>query len=165
MRRRLLAAALLSLAAGCHPTTPKQPAEDGNGVHIAAGDGDGKGHVAISIPGFGGKVTLPDMNLGRHVDLDGIALAPDTAVHSIDVDARNQGRDGGEGEVRIGFTSPRAAEALIGWYRDQAGRAGFSGVTAGGGSLSADKGTRHFALSVGPKDGGSAGTITMRGGD
>lgn len=138
-------------------------------VHIAMNVADGADHVSLDIPGFDARLALPNIDLGKHMDLDGIRLAPDTAVHDVDVSGHDRdGGSGGEeggGSVRIGFTSPRPPSALADYYRRSAGAAGYDAIAGSGGALTATKGGRHFALTAEPAGSGSKGTIVMSGSD
>ena len=161
MRAAPPAAALLLLLAGCDPAPGRHAAARDDAVHITAADGADGNHVSVSIPGFDAKVALPGIDLGRHVDMDGIRLAPGTAVKGVDV-TDHDGAEGG-GQVRIAFTSAQAPDALLRWYGDQAAKAGYGAVNGSAGALSASKGDKRFALTVAPQSGGSAGTITITG--
>lgn len=170
MRKRLILISLPLLAlAACHGKIDIGDA-DGNdseaNVHIAMGDAaGGNGSVAIDAPGFKANVSLPDINIGGHVDLDGIKLAPGTKVSGMNVDARDNGGDGDSGVVRMRFTDPQAPSAILDHYAKSAVDAGYGDVTRTGTSLTARKGEKTFSVETAPEGGGSRGTITITGKD
>lgn len=164
--RMAIAAALLPLAA-----CGRAPGRAGDGdadragsVHIATGEDGGRDRISVDIPGFAGQVALPRLDLGRHIDLDGIRLAPGTVVRAIDITGRDAGGAGG-GRVRLRFANPRPPAALADYYRRSAAAAGFAPLAAGPGAVAAAKGGKRFALAVAPHGAGSEGTITMSGED
>lgn len=152
----LLAPALL---AGCHPDRPS--GDHGKSVRIAADgeDGGDGGHVVVEMPGVDAKIALPGLDLARHVDLDGIQLAPGTRVTTIDV-----GDKGERGRVLLAFTNPGAAPALLDQYRRSAERAGYRVTAFGPAALTAQKGAKRFALAVTAAGAGTRGTIGLGGG-
>ena len=159
-------ASLLALAA-CGGSVKRADRDPGDtSVHIAMDQGGDRNRISVNIPGFDAKVALPMVDLGRHVDLDGIKLAPDTHVSNIDVAARDgeQGNEG-SGRVRLSFASPQAPDALIAYYRRAATDAGYGGVTASGAAMSATRRDKTFALTVTPAGTGSRGVITVGGKD
>ncbi len=169
----LASAAALLLLSACHANVEigDDAKNDGDNVHIAMKKGDDKSRVSLDVPGFSAKISLPDLNMGAHMDMDGIKLAPDTDVTSLDIDG-HEGKgdhdgDGGhdKGEVRMAFTNPGTPASLIDYYRKAASDAGYTGVAATANGLSATKGAKQFALSVSPDGKGSRGAITMTGGD
>jgi hypothetical protein len=114
------------------------------------------------VPGLSADVTLPGINLGGHIDMDGIALAPDTDVRTVDV----RGDDGaGDDRVKLDFTNPGSPTSLIEYYRKAARDAGYTAVAATATGVSAAKGKKQFALSVAPEAKGSRGRIVMSGAD
>ena len=173
-------AALLPLVAlaACHASVNvSDDAGDGGGnVHIAMGDAAkdgagkdnadrdaGKNTVSLKVPGFSANVTLPKLDLGGHVDLDGIRLAPGTDVRTVDVQGDEKKAGDDTGNVRIAFTHPGTPASLIAYYDKATTDAGYHGVTAGAGGVSATKGDKQFALSVAPDGAGSRGAITLHG--
>lgn len=158
----MLAGAMLLGA--CHARADLADARgNGQSVRIAVDDAGGGDNMSVAIPGFDAKLALPSFDLGRHVDLDGIRLAPDTKVSGIDVAAHDAGGKDDEGRVVLGFASPRAPAALIDYYRREADRAGYGSIAAGADTLKATKGAKRFALAVSPERAGSRGTITVTG--
>jgi hypothetical protein len=161
---------LLALAA-CHADVDVSDvgnSQSGDNVHVAMKD-DGKGGSAVSVkvPGFNADVSLPQIDLGGHVDLDGITLAPKTKVGGIDVNAHDTGPGdkNGEGKVQLSFTNPDAPAALIDHYARSALDAGYGAIARTGSSLTAQKAEKNFALEVVPDGSGSRGTITISGKD
>jgi hypothetical protein len=163
----LAAAAAGLLLSACHASVNigDDGDEKGGNVHMAmGGDGD-KDRVTLDVPGFSAKLSLPDLKLGSHMDMDGIKLAPDTDVKSLDINGRDKGGDGDRGEVRMAFTNPGPPAALIDYYRKAAADAGFAGIAATATGVSAAKGAKRFAMSIAPEGKGSRGAITMTGGE
>jgi hypothetical protein len=161
-----LAAALLLSA--CHASVKigDDEKDAGDNVHLAMGDAKGnKDHISLDVPGFSAKISLPDMNLGGHMDLDGIKLAPDTDVKSMDITGDDKGSSGddGSGTVRMEFTNPGTPASLIDYYRKAATDAGYGGVAATATGVSATKEGKQFAMSIAPAAKGSRGAITMTG--
>jgi hypothetical protein len=160
------AAALLMLSA-CHANVEiaDDAKGDGDNVHIAMKGGDEKNRVSLDVPGFSAKISLPDLNMGAHMDMDGIKLAPDTDVTSLDINGHDGDAGKDKGEVRMAFTNPGTPASLIDYYRKAATDAGFAGVAATATGISATKGAKQFAMSVSPDGKGSRGAITMTGSD
>ncbi|HWI86856.1 MAG TPA: hypothetical protein VNT42_11115 [Sphingomonas sp.] len=157
---------LLMLAA-CHANVDVGDgnAEAGN-VHVAVAEaGEGSNKVSVNVPGFNANVSLPNLNLGSHIDLDGIKMAPNSKVGSFDVNARDDGdgADKDEGTVRLGFTNPGAPAALIDHYARSAADAGYGNITRTATSMSATKTGKSFTVEIAPEGSGSRGTITIAG--
>jgi hypothetical protein len=166
MRSTLLASAALLMLPACHASVNvSDDTKDGaDNVHIAMGDGKDKNQVSLQIPGLSAKVSLPDMNLGSHMDMDGIKLAPDTDVKTVDVQGDDKDSKG-EGRVHMEFTNKGTPASLIDYYKQAATGAGYSDVAATATGVSAIKGKKQFALAVAPDGAGSRGTITLHGSD
>jgi hypothetical protein len=165
MRSALLASAALLVLSACHASVDVGDDKDqGDNVHLAMGGGKDKNQVSLEVPGLSAKVRLPDMDLGAHMDMDGIKLAPDTDVKTIDVTGDDKGAKD-EGRVHMEFTNKGTPASLIGYYRQAATDAGYSDVSATATGVSATKGQKQFALSVAPDGAGSRGTITLHGND
>ena len=166
MRRAFAILALPAALSACHGSISRSGDDDADkDVHIAMNGGGSGDAVSVKIPGFDANVSLPNFDMGKHMDLDGIKLAPDTSVKNIDVVGHDHdGRDDG-GHVQIAFSNPRAPAALVDYYRAQASAAGFEGITANGGTLAASKHGKKFALTVGPQGSGSTGAIALSGKD
>lgn len=167
MRTLSIVLSSLILLAGCHGSASWGGAESRDkAVHVAMDDSGGGDHLSVTIPGFDAKVALPMLDLGRHVDLDGIKLAPDTRVRNIDIAGKeHDDRGDGHGQVLVTFTSPKAPPTLVDYYRRSAADAGYDGVKASAGALTATKNKKQFALAVSPDGQGSRGTITINGGE
>jgi len=159
---------LLALAA-CHADVDMSDAgnsQDGDNVHIAMKDNkDGGSGVSVNVPGFNASVSLPNINLAGHVDLDGIKLAPNTHVDGLNVDARNGNNGNGEGIVHMSFTNSDGPAAVIDYYARSAADAGYGAIARTGNSLSAKKDDKTFAVEIAPDGSGSKGTITITGRD
>lgn len=166
MRSALLASAALLVLSACHASVNvgDDTKDEGGNVHLAMGDGKDKNQVSLEIPGLSAKVSLPDMHLGSHMDMDGIKLAPDSDVKTVDVQGDDKGAKE-EGRVHMEFTNKSTPASLIDYYKQAASEAGYSDVTATATGVSAIKGQKQFALSVAPDGAGSRGTITLRGRD
>ena len=121
--------------------------------------------VSIQVPGLSANVTLPGIKLGGHIDMDGIALAPDTTVKTVDVRGDDKSNDADDDRVRLDFTNPGPPASLIEYYSKAATDAGYTGVAATASGVSATKGRKQFALSIAPEAKGSRGRIVMNGGD
>jgi hypothetical protein len=160
----------LAALAACHADVDMNDADnsqDGDNVHIAMTDNkDGGSGVAVNVPGFKAKVSLPDINLAGHVDLDGIKLAPNSHVNGLNVDAQGEDKNGtGQGTVRMSFTNTGSPASVIDHYARSAADAGYGDIARTGSSLSAKKDDKTFALEIGPDGTGSKGTITISGKD
>jgi len=170
MRTRLFLCTLpLASLAACHGNVDigDGNSQDGDNVHIAMQDKkDGGSAVAVNVPGFKANVSLPDINLAGHVDLDRIKLAPNTHVSGLNVDAQDGGKDdNGQGVVRMTFTNSDGPAAVIDHYARSAADAGYSDLVRTGSSLSAKKDDKTFAVEIAPDGSGSKGTITITGKD
>jgi hypothetical protein len=169
MRTRLILCTLpLALLAACHVKVNSSDADngqEGDNVQIAVQDKDGGGSgVSVNVPGFKADVTLPNINLAGHMDLDGITLAPNTHVSGLNVVADNDDKNG-KGVVRMDFTNTGAPAGVIDHYAKSAADAGYGEIARTGTSLSAKKDDKTFAVTIGPDGQGSKGTITITGKD
>jgi len=171
MRTRLFLYTLpLAGLAACHgklDVSDGGNSQDGDNVHIAMQDKkDGGSAVAVNVPGFNASISLPNIDLAGHVDLDGIKLAPNTHVRGINVDAQDGSKDdNGQGVVRMNFTNNDGPAAVIDHYARSAAEAGYGDLVRTGSSLSAKKDDKIFAVEIAPDGNGSKGTITMKGED
>jgi len=171
MRKNLILCSIpLLLLAACHAKVDVSDS-DGNAsddnVHIAMGDAaGGNSSVAIDAPGFKANVSLPNINLSGHLDLDGIKLAPDTKIGGMNVDARDSGDEGDDsGTVRVSFTNPKSPSDVIDHYARSAVDAGYGDINRTATSLTAKKENKTFVLEVRPESSGSRGSITLSGKD
>jgi hypothetical protein len=171
MRKNLILCSIpLLVLAACHA---KVDVSDGDGnasggnVRIAMGDAaGGNNSVAVDAPGFKANVSLPNIDLSGHLDLDGIKLAPDTKIGGMNVDARDSGSEGNDsGTVRVSFTNPKPPADVINHYARAAVDAGYGDIDRTATTLTAKKENKTFALELGPENGGSRGTITLSGED
>lgn len=168
MRLRLILCTLpLAALAACHADVNVSDADngqDGDNVHLAMADTkDGGSGVSVDVPGFKANVSLPNINLAGHMDLDGIKLAPNSHVNGMNVDA--QSGEKGNGQVRMSFTNTDGPAAVIDHYARSAADAGYGDIVRTATSLSARKDDKSFALEVGPHGQGSKGTIIISGKD
>lgn len=171
MRTRLILCTLpLAGLAACHANVDVSDSgnsQDGDNVHIAMQDKkDGGSAVSVNVPGFNANVSLPNINLAGHMDLDGIKLAPNTHVSGLNVDALNGGNDDNDqGVVRMNFTNSDGPAAVIDHYARSAADAGYGDIVRTGTSFSAKKDDKTFAVAIAPDGNGSKGTITITGKD
>ena len=159
---------LIALAA-CHADVDVSDAgnsQDGDNVHIAMKDNkDGGSGVSVNVPGFNANVSLPNINLAGHIDLDGIKLAPNSHVNGINVDAQDSKNGNGEGVVHMSFTNTDNPGTVLDHYARSAADAGYGAIARTDSSLSAKKDDKTFAIEIGPDGNGSKGTITVTGKD
>lgn len=146
----------LALLGGCHSSANWAEDDKNKSVHLAV-DGEDSKRFSVEIPGVDAKLALPALDLSRHIDLDGMKMAPGTNVRTLDV----SGHDDAGGRVLLSFTSSRPPAVLVDYYREAATRAGYGRVTAGTGGVDAVKGAKHFVLAVSAEGQGSRGTITV----
>jgi hypothetical protein len=168
MRKTMILCTLpLLVLAACHAKVDVSESDDNSSdgnVHVAMHDGGNSSNVSVNVPGFNANVSLPSLNIGSHVDLDGIKLAPDTKVGGFDVDAQDKdGTKDDSGIVRVRFTNPQAPAAVIDHYAKSAVDAGYGDIVKTGSSLAAKKDDKTFALDIAPDGAGSKGTITISG--
>jgi len=170
MRIRLILCTLpLAALAACHADVDMSDAgnsQDGDNVHIAMQDNkDGGSGVSVNVPGFNANVSLPNIDLAGHVDLDGIKLAPNSHVSGINVDAQDGKNGDGQGTVHMSFTNTDGPGTVLDHYARSAADAGYGAITRTDNSLSAKKDDKTFAVEIGPDGSGSKGTITVTGKD
>lgn len=164
MRKLLLCTLPLIALAACHSSIKLSDADDNasdDNVHIAMNE-DNK--VSVDVPGFSAKLAMPNINLGGHLDLDGIKVAPDTKVATMDVTAHDNA-DKDDGKVRIGFTNPSPPAAVIDHYAQAAKDAGYGAITQTPTALTARKDQKTFSVTASPQGAGSRGTIVIAGKD
>jgi hypothetical protein len=161
MRPTLLLLAPLTLGiAACDVRTDA----NGDNVHLSFGSGadaqgnDASDHVSVKVPGFSANVKLAGLDLGRNADIDGVKLAPDTAVKTMDVQG---GGWKGDGDVHIAFTNPVGVAKLVDYYRAQLHDADFAITASSGDRIEANKAGKTFVLALSPENAGSHGTITV----
>lgn len=169
----LLSGCMLALV-GCHVRAHDS---DGRDTDISINGGNatdrseaGGQSVAIDVPGFSAKVDVPDLDIGDDTKIEDMPLYPGTRVNGVNVSAHDGG-DGGEskGDVTMAFTAPAEPARMIAWYKDQAGKHGWSVVPASGeNQLEATRqgdghGTTRFALQVASATGGSSGRFIVTG--
>ncbi|WP_116091922.1 hypothetical protein [Sphingomonas crusticola] len=168
MRKILICTFPLLALAACNSSVKLSDAEGGDGnasdsnVHIAMNEGN---KVSVDVPGFSAKLALPSMNLGGHLDLDGIKVAPNTKVTTLDVTAHDDAGNQDDGKVNIRFTNPAPAAAVIDHYARATADAGYGDIARTPTSLTARKEQKTFAVNVSPQGTGSQGTILIAGKD
>lgn len=138
--------------------------EDGN-VSITANDGAES--VAVSLPGFEGKMKIPGLQLGgENLDIDGMKLYPGSAVKGIDVTDQ---KGSGNSRVEMRFTSPATPDKVAAYYAKTARAEDFSDI-----NVTSKDGTATFTakqsdgdevtILMNPAAGGTtAGQIVIRG--
>jgi len=164
MRKMLICTLPLFALAACNSSVKFSDADENasdSNVHIAMKEDK----VSLDVPGFNAKLALPDLDIGGHLDLDGIKVAPDTKVTSIDVTAKDKGGSNDEGKVQIAFTNPGSPTAVLDHYARSAADAGYGNVSRTDSSLTAHKEAKTFALNVSRQGSGSQGSIVMSGKD
>ena len=166
MRKGVLTGSTLLLAlAGCHAnidTSGKDVDRSGDNVQVAMkDDGAGGSAVSVKVPGVNANVSLPGLNLSSHVDLNGITLAPDTKVSTINVDAQDKGA-ADQGKVQLTFTNPHGVSDLLDHYAASAKSAGYGAIARSTTGLTATKGDASVAVEALPDGTGSRGTITVQ---
>ena len=108
----LIAAAPLSACDSKDGTSFTMNTSDSDGNTTVSADGK-TGQVALNVPGFSGKITLPKMHLdGNDLDLNGVHLYPGSKITTMNVDAKNND----EGVVHVAFTSPADPQVVRDWF-------------------------------------------------
>jgi hypothetical protein len=177
LRPALLAAALL--LAGCHASVHNDQGGGDASITIGnAGGDDGKADangqqsVAIKVPGFSAKVSMPNLDLGHDTKIGNMPMFPGTKVTSVNIAADHADGSGGDsqGKVDMSFSAPGKAADIVGWYKDQAGKDGWSVQPPSGANQfeatrqDADhNGPTHFALQVADGGQGSTGHLLVSG--
>ncbi len=161
----LLLAPLLLAACDMHsnPAT-----KDGHDVHISVSSNDGSGgaQVALNVPGLDGKFSIPAFFMKNgHMDIDGLKLAPDTTIKSVDILGKDGDGDGdkdGDGSVHMTFSNPKGPAELVAYYRQAAEGAGFAiSPLSGDGGLIATKEKKKVTISLSGEGAGSRGAIDV----
>lgn len=135
---------------------------DGNVV----GGIDGNGQVAIDVPGFSGKLTLPKLHLdGGDFDLNGVKLYPGSKISNLNIMAHEGKKDGDDhGTVRVTFDSPADPATVRDWFADKLGKADFTLRKDGMALVGTDEEKKPFRLELQPAANGHAtGTIVAGG--
>ena len=171
MRKSLILCSIPLLAlAACHAKVDVNDADENSSdqnVHIAMNDGDGGGsNVSVDVPGFNAQVSLPNIDMSGHIDLDGIKLAPHSKVSGLDVNAHDGGdKADDDGTVVMKFTDTDPPASVIDHYAKSAVDAGYGAIARTDNALSAKKDDKSFTLAIAPDGAGSRGTITITGKD
>jgi hypothetical protein len=153
-----LTAALMLCACDRNPgTSVTINTADDNGA-VAMSDNGQSGQVALNLPGFSGKVTLPKLHLdGDDVEFNGVHLYPGSKVTGMNVDASDD-----RGTVHIDFDSPADPATVKRWFKDKLGGAKFTLHDAGSGLAGTTDEGKPFTLDLRPAGGGAAqGTIVV----
>jgi hypothetical protein len=128
MRRAFLLLPLLTLAAcgsgdGTSIKINAKSDENGSSTTVTT---DGNGQAAIKVPGFEGKIRLPQIHVNaENFDLNGVKLYPNSKVSQLNVDAEDKGDGKDKGTVYIAFESPAAIATVQAWFRDKMTARGF----------------------------------------
>ncbi len=138
--------------------------EDGN-VAITASDGaDG---VAVSLPGFEGKMKIPGLQLGGdNMDIDGMKLYPGSEVKGINVTDQ---KGAGNSLVEMRFVSPATPDKVAAHHAEAARSENFSNINVtskdGVATFTAKKSDGDdVTITMNPAPGGTtAGQILIRG--
>jgi hypothetical protein len=168
----LAGAAMLARAAcGGNDATEESRGEVAENASGTVDTEDGEASYSVRQDGENSTLTVtgPDGTTGKFVSGTGAAdFLPDFAP--LYPGAKVTGGAGGDSQGglggMVGFETGDAAEEVIGWYKDQAGRQGMkiaAEMTMGDSRMLAaeDEAKGHsFQIQIGPKDGGgSAGTL------
>lgn len=168
-------AAVLALA-GCgghdRRQTDTETATINFGGLDAAANGSDAQTVAVSVPGFSAKLSVPGLSLGAtSTEIDGLHFHPGTKLTGMNVTGKAGDGTGGEGHgtVDIRFTDPAAPAALLDYYRNAAAGAGWRVVPPAAGAQFAatkpgDTGETQLSLYVEPAGAGSTGRFLVTGG-
>jgi hypothetical protein len=133
-------------------------------VHIALSNNGSSGKVSLDIPAINANLTLPAINLGEHLDMDGIKLPPNSSVRGVDVQGDgDNARDAADdsGRVRLTFVNTARPDAMLAYFRQALSDAGYTLTDPGGGALSGIKGGKRFAFAVQPDGSGSRASIDL----
>jgi hypothetical protein len=166
---RLFAAALVLAV----PLAACDDSGDGASITLNASGADGNmvagvdksGQLSVDVPGFSGKLKLPKMKLDADdVDLNGVKLFPGSTVSSMNIDAKDGGKDGEDsGKVRFSFDSPASPKAVQDWFLQRLNKdAGFKVKVDGSGLTGTTEDNESFRLELSPSGADhAAGTITI----
>lgn len=165
MRRLILAIAFAPLAlAACDKAAVRADDESidasaGNTVASLSANGSS---MEISVPGIGASLKLPKMDIGSHMDLDGMKLFPGTQIVNMDVRDDDKGTDTG-GHVKLDFQAGALPGDVADYYRTQAAEAGYTVDPAGGAStIKARKGDgSQIEISLAPEGETTRGRILI----
>ncbi len=137
--------------------------EDGkDDVQIKADGSTGK--VAIKVPGFEGKVSLPKIMLDRaDFDIDGVKLFPGSKVNTLNVNADNTGGKDST-KVHVAFTSPADVAKVAAYFREALAKRDIA-VTGGDANLAGrTEDGEPFVIALAPGAAGqTSGTVTLDG--
>lgn len=170
MRRTLIIAALLTLPlAACDdgkPATTVSLDIDSNDGNVVAGMDGNTGQVAIDVPGFSGKLTLPKLKLDAgDFDLNGVHLYPGSKINMMNIVAHDgKGEGNNHGRVRVAFESPADVTTVRDWFVDKLGKADFSLTARGNSLIGTDQDKKPFRLELTPDGAGKSKGVIVAGG-
>ena len=162
MPRMLVLVATLAL-----PLVACDRSGDGSAVTINADGGNAlgsldtrSGEVKVDVPGFSGQFKLPKIQLdATDFDLNGVRLYPGSTIDTVNVATA-----GGDGGLRLAFTSPAGAEQVRAWFQERLGKAGFTLRQSGQGLTGTTDEKKPFRLELDDDGTGRAkGTIVLGG--
>ncbi len=136
---------------------------DGN---MVAGMNGKTGEVAIDVPGFSGKLTLPKLHINaENFDMNGVHLYPGSTISGMNINAHDgPGKKDDDGSVRVIFESPAAPGAVRDWFRKRLSDADFKLQDSGAGLSGKTDEDKPFSLELSPSgDGRSKGVISIDG--
>lgn len=156
----LIVAAPLAACDKSDGTSFTMNTSDSDGNTTVSADGK-TGQVALNIPGFSGKITLPKMHLdGNDLDLNGVHLYPGSKITTMNVDAK--GND--EGVVHVAFTSPADPQVVRNWFQQKLTGAGFTLHADGDGLAGTTDDGKPFSMQLtADGDGKAKGDMTVTG--
>lgn len=164
MRTALLLLPLLTLAAcgsGDGTSIKINAKSDANGSSTTVST-DGNGQAAIKVPGFEGKIRLPQIHVNaENFDLNGVKLYPDSTVKELNVDANTDGEGKDSGKVHVAFESPAALATVQAWYRDKMAARGFKVAADGNGLKGTTNDGERFTLALAADGDKTRGTLDV----
>lgn len=156
----LIATAPLAACDKSDGTSFTMNTSDSDGNTTVSADGK-TGQVALNIPGFSGKITLPKVHLsGDDLELNGVHLYPGSKITTMNVDAK--GND--TGVVHVAFTSPADPQVVRNWFQQKLTGAGFKLRADGDGLAGTTDDGKPFSMQLtADGDGKAKGDMTVTG--
>lgn len=150
MRRPLILMLALA-AAGCdRPQRGTEVSIRDEGGNVVAGVDGKTGEIKVDVPGFEGSLKLPKINVDAgDIDLNGVSLYPGSTVDRINV-AGGEAWSGQEAGLRVGFSSPAAAQAVRDWFAQKLGQVGFRLSAQGNALTGTTQDGKPFRLEMKP---------------
>ena len=171
MRALVLIAPVLLLA-GCGQSG--SDSKDGTAITVdAKGEGgddvainaDGKtGDVSVKVPGFEGKMQLPNININAEdFDIDGVKLYPGSKINGMHVNA-DSAKGNETGLVSFNFTSPAEPATVAAYLRKAFAEKGttLAGTDTAMSGTKADGDAFAISLAAAPS-GQTSGKISIDG--